>query len=71
MTGSRRLVRQTLADPDGYLYAKDEIEAEAKTLAAPLFEEANGIAIPFSANLESALLTPAGRKALSIAHKHR
>ncbi|MBX9455849.1 MAG: hypothetical protein KL863_07390 [Rhizobium sp.] len=64
----KKAVRQTLADPDGYLYAKDEIEAEAKTLAAPLFEEANGIAIPFSANLESALLTPAGRKALSIAH---
>lgn len=64
----KKAVRQTLADPDGYLYAKDEIENEAKTLAAPLFEEANSIAIPFSKNLEDALLTPAGRKALSIAH---
>lgn len=61
-------VRKTLADPDGYLFAKDEIETEAKTLAAPLMDEARTIAIPFTETLEQALLTPAGRRALSIAH---
>jgi hypothetical protein len=64
----KKAVRQTLADPDGYLFAKDEIENEAKTLAASLMDEARSIAIPFTETLESALVTPAGRKALSIAH---
>lgn len=62
-------VRKTLADPDGFLSAQDDIATEAKTLAAPLFKEAEKTAIPFTKTLEDALDTPAGRRALAKAEQ--
>ncbi|RVI91828.1 hypothetical protein [Sinorhizobium meliloti] len=57
-------VSRTLADPDGYLAAKDEIAETAKRVAAPLFREAEKTPIHFSETLEGILSTPAGRDAL-------
>jgi hypothetical protein len=65
----KSLVSQTLADPDGYLAAKDEIAATAKRLASPLFKEAEKIPIHFSETLEGIIKTPAGRKALAKAEE--
>jgi hypothetical protein len=60
-------VRKTLADPDGYLTAKDEIADTAKTLAKPLYEQAYKTPVPFTETLEGILETPAGKKALAQA----
>lgn len=60
-------VGRTLADPDGYLAAKDEIAETAKRVAAPLFREAEKNPIHFSETLEGILSTPAGREALGRA----
>lgn len=60
-------IRQTLADPDGYLTAKDEIAETASRLARPLYEEAYRTPVPFTQSLESILETPAGRRALQQA----
>jgi hypothetical protein len=65
----KSLVSQTLADPDGYLAAKDEIVATAKRLASPLYKEAEKIPIHFSETLEGIIKTPAGRKALAKAEE--
>jgi len=60
-------VRKTLADPDGYLTAKDQIAADAKQLAKPLYEQAYKTPVPYSETLESILETPAGKRALAQA----
>lgn len=63
----RNAVSQTLADPDGYLAAKDDIAETAKRVAGPLFRQAEQNPIHFSEELESILNTPAGRRALANA----
>lgn len=62
-------VRKTLADPDGYLTAKDTIANDAKKLAKPLYDEAYKTPVPFTQSLESILETPAGRRALAQAEQ--
>lgn len=61
----KAVVGRTLADPDGYMAAKDEIAETAKRVAAPLFREAEKTPIHFSEELEAILNTPAGKKALA------
>lgn len=58
---------RTFADPDGYLATKDEIAAEAKRIAGPLYEKAYQQPVPFSREIEAILKTPAGRAALAKA----
>ncbi|MGO8242943.1 hypothetical protein [Rhizobium johnstonii] len=65
----KNVVGRTLADPDGYLAAKDEIADTAKRIASPLFEEAKKTPIHFSEKLEGIINTPAGRKALAKAEE--
>lgn len=65
----KNVVSQTLADPDGYLAAKDEIAETAKRIASPLFKEAEKIPIHFSEELEGIIKTPAGRRALAKAEE--
>lgn len=65
----KNVVGQTLADPDGYLAAKDEIADTAKRIAVPLFKEAEKTPIHFSKELEDIINTPAGRKALAKAEE--
>lgn len=65
----KRVVGQTLADPDGYLAAKDEIADTAKRIAAPLFKEAEKTPIHFTKELEGIINTPSGRKALAKAEQ--
>lgn len=65
----KRVVGQTLADPDGYLVAKDEIAETAKRIAGPLFREAEKTPIHFSKELEDIINTPAGRRALAKAEE--
>lgn len=60
----RNAVRTTLADPDGYLTAKDDIAKTASDLAAPLYKQAYDTPIPFTQSLEDILHTPAGKRAL-------
>lgn len=55
---------KTFADPDGYLSAKDEIAAEAKKVAGPLYDRAYRQPVPFSFEIEEILKTPAGKQAL-------
>lgn len=62
-------ISQTFADPDGYLAAKDAIAAEAKRVAAPLYERAYANPVHFSETLEGILNTPAGKAALSRAEQ--
>lgn len=61
------VVRKTLADPDGYLTAKDQIATDAKQLAKPLYEQAYKTPVPYSETLERILETPAGKRALAQA----
>lgn len=63
----KAVVGRTLADPDGYMAAKDEIADTAKRIAAPLFREAEKTPIHFSEELEAILNTPAGKRALADA----
>lgn len=65
----KNVVGKTLADPDGYLAAKDEIANTAKRLAAPLFREAEKTPIHFTKELEGIINTPAGRRALAKAEE--
>jgi hypothetical protein len=65
----KNVVGRTLADPDGYLAAKDEIAETAKRIAAPLFKEAEKTPIHFTKELEGIINTPAGRRALSKAEE--
>jgi hypothetical protein len=65
----KNVVGQTLADPDGYLAAKEEIASTAKRLAAPLYREAEKIPIHFTKELEGIINTPAGRRALANAEE--
>ena len=65
----KRAVRETLAEPDGYLSAVDDINTTARDLARPLFREAYEIPIPFTESLERELATPAGRRALAEAER--
>jgi hypothetical protein len=60
----RNAIRTTLADPDGYLTAKDEIAENASKLAAPLYKKAYETPVPFTESLEGILKTPAGKRAL-------
>lgn len=62
-------IRQTLAEPDGYLGVIDDINTTAREAADPLFAAANDIPIPFTRSLEDALETPAGRRALATAER--
>ncbi|CCM77129.1 hypothetical protein [Rhizobium mesoamericanum] len=65
----KRVVGQTLADPDGYLAAKDEIAETAKKIAGPLYREAEKTPIHFTKELEGIINTPAGRRALAKAEE--
>jgi hypothetical protein len=65
----KSVVGRTLADPDGYLAAKDDIAETAKRIASPLFKEAEKTQIHFSEKLEGIIKTPAGRKALAKAEE--
>ncbi|PDT47334.1 hypothetical protein CO661_14220 [Sinorhizobium fredii] len=60
----KAVVGQTLADPDGYLAAKDDIAQTAQRLAKPLYDEAYSTPVHFSESLEEILKTPAGQEAL-------
>ncbi|RVQ21830.1 hypothetical protein CN067_11910 [Sinorhizobium meliloti] len=60
-------VSRTLADPDGYLAAKDDIAATAQQLAKPLYDQAYRTPVHYSETLEGILNTPAGREALKRA----
>ncbi|MFT2211510.1 hypothetical protein ACLJYM_06445 [Rhizobium giardinii] len=63
----KAVVGRTLADPDGYMAAKDEIAATAERLARPLYKEAEKTPVHFSQKLEDILNTPAGQAALKKA----
>ncbi|NNH67827.1 hypothetical protein [Rhizobium laguerreae] len=65
----KNVVGRTLADPNGYLAAKDEIAETAKRIASPLFKEAEKTPIHFSEKLEGIIKTPAGRRALAKAEE--
>lgn len=60
----KTVIGKTLADPEGYLTAKDDIANAAKNLAAPLYKQAYSAPVHFSQSLESILETPAGKSAL-------
>lgn len=60
----RTSIKTTLADPDGYLTAKDEIAETASKLAAPLYKKAYETPVPYTQTLEDILNTPAGKRAL-------
>ncbi|MDX1222691.1 hypothetical protein GOL85_13260 [Sinorhizobium medicae] len=57
-------VSRTLADPDGYLAAKDDIAQTAQQLAKPLYDQAYRKPVHYSESLEAILETPAGKEAL-------
>lgn len=57
-------IRQTFADPDGFLTAKDELAETAKNIASPLYEKAYANPVHFSEKIEGILNTDAGKKAL-------
>lgn len=65
----RSNVKTLFADPDGYLAAKDTIAADAKKLAAPLYQKAYETPVPFTETLEKILETPAGKAALANAER--
>lgn len=65
----KSVIGRTFADPDGYLSAKDDIAAQAKAVAAPLYERAYAQPVHYSESLESILQTSAGKKALSKAEE--
>jgi hypothetical protein len=63
----KSIVAKTIADPDGYMAAKDEIADTAQRVAKPLFDKAFKTPVHFSETLEGVLRTPAGRSALNKA----
>jgi hypothetical protein len=65
----KAVVGQTLADPDGYLAAKDSIAETAKRLAKPLYDQAYKTPVHYSETLEGILQTPAGKSALAKAEE--
>lgn len=60
----KAVVGRTLADPDGYLAAKDDIAETAERLSRPLYKKAEETPVHFSETLEGILETPAGKDAL-------
>lgn len=60
----KAVVARTLADPDGYMAAKDEIAQTAQRVAKPLYDQAYRTPVHFSESLEDILNTPAGKEAL-------
>jgi len=65
----KTVVKNTFADPDGYLAAKDDIASTAEKLAKPLYKKAYETPIPFTKNLEELLQTPAVKRALGKAQE--
>jgi len=65
----KAVVGRTLADPDGYLAAKDDIAETAKRLAKPLYDKAYATPVHYSETLEGILNTPAGKAALRKAEE--
>lgn len=65
----KAVVGQTLADPDGYMAAKDNIAETAKRLAKPLYDKAYATPVHYSETLEGILKTPAGQSALRKAEE--
>jgi hypothetical protein len=63
----KEVIRNTFADPDGYLSTKESIAEAARVNAGPLYRRAYENPVPFTKPLEDILKTPAGRKALSRA----
>lgn len=62
-------IGKTLADPDGYLTAKDQLAEAAKKIAGPLYDKAYARPVHFTKTLEDILATPAGRSALAKAQQ--
>lgn len=60
----RSIVNTTIADPDGYLAAKDQIIAARSQAATPFYNRAWRTPITFSHELEAILDRPAVRQAL-------
>jgi len=65
----KAVVGRTLADPDGYMAAKEDIAATAQRLAKPLYDQAYRTPVHYSETLEGILQTPAGKTALAEAEK--
>lgn len=65
----RSNIKTLFADPDGMLAAKDKISSDAKSLAAPLYQQAYSTPVPFTHTLEAILETPAGKAALANAER--
>ena len=65
----KKVIGDTLADPEGFLTAKDDIAAEAQRLAAPLYKQARATPVHYSQTLEGILETPAGKAALAKAEQ--
>lgn len=65
----KKVIGDTLADPEGFLTAKDDIAAEARRLAAPLYRQSQATPVHYSQTLEGILETPAGKSALAKAEQ--
>lgn len=65
----REAVKTTLADPDGYLTAKDRIADTMKRISKPLYDRFEKSRVPINSRLLELINTPAGKAALRHAQQ--
>lgn len=68
-TRLKAAIRETFADPDGYVAAKDALVAKAAADADPLYRKAYQLPVPYTKSLQGVLETSAGKKALAKAEE--